>query len=219
MTTVIAGFGNELRADDGVGLAVIRHLERAGVPGGVRCAEVGSGGIAMLHELFAGCERLVVVDAVRRGGAPGTVYVLTPRFGPDAGHDALVDAHFTEPYAALTLARALGVLPGEIHVVGVEVAETEELSLELTPAVLRAVPIAAERALALATAQRPSSSWAGPGAPPGPAQPSWAGPGSLRFPVSDPSAEGTPDTAAQRPQVPPGRTVVVAGPRDDGGGR
>jgi len=34
MTTVIAGFGNELRADDGVGLAVVRHIERAGVPDG-----------------------------------------------------------------------------------------------------------------------------------------------------------------------------------------
>lgn len=160
MTTVIAGFGNELRADDGVGLAVVRHIERTGVPDGVRCAEVGIGGIAMLHELFAGCERLVVVDAVRRGGAPGTVYVLTPKLSPDAGHDALVDAHFTEPYAALTLARALGVLPAEIHVIGVEVAETEELSLDLTPAVLRAVPIAAERAVAMATESVPPGSTA-----------------------------------------------------------
>lgn len=152
MTAVIAGFGNELRADDGVGLAVIRHIEGDGAPAGVRCAEVGIGGIAMLHELLAGCERLVIVDAVRRGGAPGTVYVLTPRLSADAGHDALVDAHFTEPYAALTLARALGVLPGEIHVVGIEVAETEDLALELTPAVARAVPIAAARAVELATA-------------------------------------------------------------------
>lgn len=135
-----------------MGLAVIRHIERGGPPPGIRCAEVGIGGIAMLHELLAGCERLVIVDAVRRGGAPGTVYVLTPKLGADAGHDALVDAHFTEPYAALTLARALGVLPGEIHVVGIEVAETEDLSLELTPAVSRAVPIAAGRAIALAIA-------------------------------------------------------------------
>lgn len=41
--------------------------------------------------------------------------------------------------------------------------------------------------------------------------PSSAVPGSLRFPVSDPSAEGTPDTDAQRPRVPPGRTATVAG--------
>lgn len=151
MTAVIAGFGNELRADDGVGLAVVRHIARAGTPGGVRCAEIGIGGIAMLHELLAGCDRLVIVDAVQRGGAPGTVYVLSPRLG-DAGHDALVDAHFAEPYAALTLARALGVLPAEIHVVGIEIADADDLSLELTPAVARAVAIAAERALDLATA-------------------------------------------------------------------
>ena len=37
-----------------------------------------------------------------------------------------------------------------------------------------------------------------------------AGPGCLRFPVSGPSAEGTPDTDAQRPRVPPGRTAVGA---------
>ena len=48
MKTVIAGFGNELRADDGVGLAVIRHIERTGVPEGVRCAEVGIGGFQRL---------------------------------------------------------------------------------------------------------------------------------------------------------------------------
>ena len=152
MRTVIAGFGNELRADDGVGLAVVRHIERGGVPAEVRCAEIGIGGIAMLHELLAGCDRLVIVDAVRRGGAPGTVYVLTPRLAADARHDALVDAHFAEPYAALTLARALGVLPREIHVVGIEVADTDDLTLELTAAVTRAVPIAAERAVALAIA-------------------------------------------------------------------
>ncbi len=199
MTTVIAGFGNELRADDGVGLAVVRHIERAGVPDGVRCAEVGIGGIAMLHELFAGCRRLVIVDAVQRGGAPGTVYVLSPRLGPSPGHDALVDAHFTEPYAALTLARALGVLPAEIHVVGIEVAETDDLSLDLTPAVLRAVPIAAERAVACATAVDRASHPA-PGAEPA----------LLHVPVSGSSAEGTPEIDAQTPRIPPSSTAVVA---------
>ena len=38
------------------------------------------------------------------------------------------------------------------HVVGVEAPETEELTLELSAAVKRAVPLAARRALELATA-------------------------------------------------------------------
>ncbi len=158
MTAVIVGFGNDLRGDDGVGQAVVRDLESGGLPGGVRCADVGIGGIALLHELAAGCDRLVIVDAVRRGAAPGTVYVLSPvipdldGLTPRERHDELVDAHMAEPYRVLVLAKALGRLPAEVHVVGVEVAETEELTMELTPAVARAVPIAAERALRLASA-------------------------------------------------------------------
>lgn len=158
MTAVIVGFGNDLRGDDGVGRAVVRELESRELPAGVRCADVGIGGIALLHELAEGCERLVIVDAVRRGGPPGTVYVLSPvipdleRLTPRERHDELVDAHMAEPYKALVLARALGRLPADVHVVGVEVAETEELTMELSPAVGRAVLIAADHALRLAAA-------------------------------------------------------------------
>ena len=157
MRSLIVGFGNPLRGDDGVGLAVLRSLEAGTIPEGVRCADVGIGGVALVHELQAGWDRLVIIDAVQRGGAPGTVYVLAPQL-PDLGamdsqqrNDLLVDAHMAEPYHALVLAGALGVLPPEIHVVGVEAPETEELTMDLSPAVARAVPVAARRALELAS--------------------------------------------------------------------
>lgn len=151
------GFGNELRGDDGVGLAAQRLLAAGSLPQGVRCADVGIGGVALVHELQEGCDRLVIIDAVKRGGAPGTVYVLEPRLPalvaprPGERDPLLVDAHMAEPYSALVLSRALGVLPNEVRVVAVEVLETDELTMELTPAVARAVPIAARRALELAT--------------------------------------------------------------------
>jgi len=154
--SLIVGFGNPLRGDDGVGLAALRLLEEGALPEGVRCADVGIGGVALVHELQAGWDRLVIIDAVQRGGAAGTVYVLTPKLPVLADlprqerDDLLVDAHMAEPYHALVLAGALGVLPREIHVVGVEAPDTEELTLELSPAVARAVPIAAQRALELA---------------------------------------------------------------------
>jgi len=157
MRSLIVGFGNPLRGDDGVGLAALKELEGSALPNGVRCADVGIGGMALVHELQAGCDRLVIIDAVQRGGAPGTIYVLTPTF-PDierltdaAKRELLVDAHMAEPYSAMMLADALGVLPREIHVVAIEAAQTEELTLELSAAVKRAVPLAARRALELAT--------------------------------------------------------------------
>lgn len=157
MRSLIVGFGNPLRGDDGVGLAALRELDGGPLPDGVRCADVGIGGMALVHELQAGWDRLVIIDAVQRGGAPGTIYVLTPIFpdlaglSVDAKRELLVDAHMAEPYNAMLLADALGLLPREIHVVGVEAPETEELTLELSAAVRRAVPLAARRALELAT--------------------------------------------------------------------
>jgi len=154
--SLIVGFGNPLRGDDGVGSAALRLLSEEPLPEGVRCADVGIGGVALVHELQAGWDRLVIIDAVKRGGAPGTLYVLSPHLpdldamSPAQRSDLLVDAHMAEPYHALVLAGALGVLPRELHVVGVEAAETEELSLELSPAVARAVPLAARRARELA---------------------------------------------------------------------
>jgi hydrogenase maturation protease len=158
MKSLIVGFGNPLRGDDGAGLAALRELEGLSLPSGVRCADVGIGGMALVHELQAGWDRLVIIDAVQRGGAPGTIYVLSPTF-PDledmtaiGKRDLLVDAHMAEPYSAMLLADALGVLPAEIHVVGIEAPDTEELTLELSAAVRRAVPLAARRALELAGA-------------------------------------------------------------------
>jgi len=156
MRSLIVGFGNPLRGDDGVGLAALRELERLPLPDGVVCADVGIGGMALVHALQAGWDRLVIIDAVQRGGRPGTIYVLAPTFpdladlSADAKRDLLVDAHMAEPYNAMLLADALGVLPAEIHVVGVEAPETEELTMELSAAVERAVPLAARRALELA---------------------------------------------------------------------
>ena len=158
MRSLIVGFGNPLRGDDGVGLAALHEIDGSPLPEGVHCADVGIGGMALVHELQAGWDRLVIIDAVQRGGLPGTIYVLQPKLPdlalltPDARRELLVDAHMAEPYSAMVLADALGVLPAEIHVVGVEAPQTEELTLELSPAVARAVPLAARRALELASA-------------------------------------------------------------------
>jgi hydrogenase maturation protease len=160
MRSLIVGFGNPLRGDDGAGLAALRELEGGPLPDGVRCADVGIGGMALVHELQSGCDRLVIIDAVQRGGAAGTVYVLSPTFPdlagmtPQAKRELLVDAHMAEPYSAMLLAEALGVLPAEIHVVGIEAPQTDDLTLELSAAVKRAVPVAARRALELASADR-----------------------------------------------------------------
>src|SRR6185503_6773218 len=81
-------------------------------------------------------DRLIIVDAITRGGAPGTVYALAVD-DVDAAGD--VDMHVAVPSRALAIAKALGGLPREVWIVGCEPGEVDELTTELTPAVRAAI--------------------------------------------------------------------------------
>ena len=136
---LVAGFGNLLLGDDGFGVAVMRKLARNPPPPDVELMEVGTGGMELVFGLMGGCRKLVVVDAVRRGHAAGTLYVFHPSeadlaFAPDQD----LDPHFTEPTRAMKLAKKLGFLPEDVTVVGCEPGSCE-LDLELSPPVLAAV--------------------------------------------------------------------------------
>ena len=137
MRTVVAGFGNVLRGDDGFGVEVVRRLQEDGsAPIGTVCLEVGTGGLALAQELLTPCDRLVIVDAMTRGGAPGDVYVLRVE-----NVDTLrsVDMHMAVPARVLELAQALGSLPREVYMVGCEPASVDELLMELSVPVQKAV--------------------------------------------------------------------------------
>jgi hydrogenase maturation protease len=137
---LVAGVGNVLRGDDGFGPAVIAAL--GPLPDGAEAIETGIGGVALLGELMAGCEGLVLVDAVDRGAPPGTVFELEPEVG-EAEHVA--DVHLANPDRVLTMAKALGALPHRVRIVGCQPAETDELGGGLSPEVERAVAPAVER--------------------------------------------------------------------------
>ena len=75
--TLIAGFGNVLRGDDGFGVAVLRRLAERGLASeSVELLDVGTGGIRLAQELMTPYDKLIIIDAATRGGAPGSVYTL-----------------------------------------------------------------------------------------------------------------------------------------------
>lgn len=134
---VVAGFGNVLRGDDGFGVEVVRRLQEEGsAPAGTVLLEVGTGGIALAQELLTPCRRLVVVDAMTRGGVPGSLYVVQVE-GVEPARS--IDMHMAVPARALGLAQVLGALPPEVFLVGCEPASTDELTMELSPCVHDAV--------------------------------------------------------------------------------
>ncbi len=153
---LVAAVGNVLRGDDGFGPAVIQALESAtGAPEGLHVAEVGIGGISLVHELMDGYDALILVDAVDRSGAPGSLYVLEPEV-PDVAvipalerRELAADKHQAVPGPALVMASAVGALPPVVRIVGCQPVETEEFCTELSPSVREAVPKAVEVIISL----------------------------------------------------------------------
>jgi hydrogenase maturation protease len=137
---IVGCVGNLLRGDDGFGPAVADRL--TGLPEGAEVVETGIGGIALLQELLAGCDGLVVIDAVDRGERPGTVFLIEPEV-LDGEHVA--DVHLANPERVLTMAKAMGRLPERVLIVGCQPTEVDELEQGLSPAVEKAVAIAAVR--------------------------------------------------------------------------
>lgn len=149
--TLIAGFGNVLRGDDGFGVEVIRRLEEAMSPtDDVELMDVGTGGIRLAQELLTTYDRLIIVDAMSRGGTPGSVYV---RELESVEPVTEVDLHFATPARALSVAQALGALPHRVFMVGCEPAEVDELTTELSPVVSDAVDVAVREILRLVDAE------------------------------------------------------------------
>ncbi|HLK93734.1 MAG TPA: hydrogenase maturation protease [Polyangia bacterium] len=73
---LIAGIGSDFQGDAGFGVEVARRLGRGPAPAGITVSEVG---VRSLHLAYAMLERpdlLLVLDAVRRSEAPGTVYLI-----------------------------------------------------------------------------------------------------------------------------------------------
>jgi hydrogenase maturation protease len=141
---LVAGVGNVFLGDDGFGVEVARRLAGEALPGWVRVGDFGIRGVHLAYELLEGYEAAILVDAVPRGEAPGTVYVIEPDLDgePDPavqdGSGVLVDAHGMEPDAVFALLKALGGDIPKLLVVGCEPAEVSE-RMGLSPPVAGAV--------------------------------------------------------------------------------
>jgi hydrogenase maturation protease len=155
---LVACVGNILRGDDGFGQAVEQRLSADGsLPAGVDLIETGIGGLAIVQQLMCGYDALIVVDAVDRGAAPGTLFVLEPQvpepgaLSVDEWRERFSNLHLAEPGRVFLLARALGVLPERVLLVGCQPQLCEEFGQTLSPPVAAAVEQAARRVRELAS--------------------------------------------------------------------
>ncbi|MFO1371941.1 MAG: HyaD/HybD family hydrogenase maturation endopeptidase [Candidatus Competibacteraceae bacterium] len=142
MKVVVLGLGNILLRDEGVGVRVVEALpERYLLPAEVEVVDGGTAGMDLLNTL-AGCDHLLICDAVRTGAPPALVVKLAAaevpalfltRFSPHQLGLADVLATLTLTGEAPTTMTLVGVVPLDL-----------ELGIELSPEVAAVVGQAVE---------------------------------------------------------------------------
>lgn len=146
---LVAGIGNIFMGDDGFGVAVAQRLLERGALDGMRVADFGIRGYDLAFALVDGCRAAILVDALQRGEAPGTLCVLEPEIAElDELAAPSLEGHDLHPAKVLQLARLYGSLPERILVVGCE-PETTEFGAEGRLGLSEAVEASIDEAVAL----------------------------------------------------------------------
>ena len=142
---MVVGVGNIILSDDGVGVHAARLLQDdPRVPAGVTILDGGTLGLE-LTAYVSDASRVLFLDAVNSGEAPGTLVRLTGKelLGAATG-SSVHQLGVADLIAALAL---MAARPQEIVVLGVQPANTH-LGTSLSPAVEAALPGLTDAALA-----------------------------------------------------------------------
>jgi hydrogenase maturation protease len=122
---LVAGIGNIFLGDDGFGVEVLNRLAQRTLPEGVKAVDYGIRSYDLAYALMEDWDLVILVDALPRGGEPGTLYVLEPKLPEGEETPPSLDAHTMNPVAVLQLVSALGGKVGRMLVVGCEPARLE----------------------------------------------------------------------------------------------
>jgi hydrogenase maturation protease len=74
---LIVGIGNLLCRDEGIGVHVIQEMKKMELPGHIELLDIGTSTMDLIAYLD-GVKKLIVIDAMKAGGTPGTIYKCNP---------------------------------------------------------------------------------------------------------------------------------------------
>jgi hydrogenase maturation protease len=146
MKILIAGIGNIFFGDDAFGCEVANGLSRRTLPEGVRVNDFGIRSYDLAYAIMDEYDATILVDAVARGEAPGSVFLIETDLQNLGDEGEVSNGHSLNPASVLQMVKSMGGTPRGIYLVGCEpaVLETEEGEMGLSEKVQAAVPYAIE---------------------------------------------------------------------------
>lgn len=136
---LVLGLGNLLLGDEGIGVHAAQALLADTLPDGVKVLDIGTAILDALLDL-EDADFVIVVDAVKADGTPGTVYRVP--FNDMVRPDCIASMHGFDLSRVLALTQRQTA--PEVLVIGVEPGMID-WSLELSPEVQPALPVVIEQ--------------------------------------------------------------------------
>jgi len=146
---LILGVGNLLLKDEGIGVHVARRLANAGLPGDVRVVDCGTRLLDALS-LVKNADRLIIIDAVKTGAQPGTIFRLRDKDISESPKRA-VSLHQLSLLETLEIADKVVARP-TTTIIGIE-PEDVSPGMDLSPTLTGLVPKIVDLVLAEVSGQ------------------------------------------------------------------
>lgn len=134
---VILGVGNLLLSDEGVGVHVANELMKMDLPPEVSVVEGGTDGFRLLN-VITEADRLIVIDAVKGGAAPGSIYRFDIDDVRNCPSSLKTSVHQIGILEVIDLSGLIGKTP-RTTVIGVE-PKSLKMGMELSPEIKAKIP-------------------------------------------------------------------------------
>jgi len=134
---LILGVGNELLSDEGVGVHTVKELYKKKFPPEVEVMDGGTDGFSLINVIVE-ADRLILIDCVKGGSKPGTIYKFNIEDAPSCSDKFKTSVHQISILEVIHLSELVGKTP-ETTVFGVE-PKSISTSMELSPEVKEKIP-------------------------------------------------------------------------------
>lgn len=134
---VILGIGNVLLTDEGIGVHVANELMKMELPENVSVVEGGTDGFRLLN-VITEADRLIVIDAVKGGGEPGSIYRFNIDDVKNVPSGFKTSVHQIGILEVIDLSSLIGKTP-YTTIIGIE-PKSLEMSLDLSQEIKEKIP-------------------------------------------------------------------------------